>query len=988
MPDVNVRAFDGWTPLMYAATGPNAIECIKLLLKAGADVNVTNDDNQTALYELLKKEECNPFCSECCKLFIDAGANINAGDSRGNTPLHLALGLKNAEQAKECSRMLIEAGANFFTAVNNDGDTPYDIAKRNDEFNDIISLMFSFSKIREVSQSPINDNKSVKQENTPIYQNKTYILSNLLMMAENNSLAIPNIQRPFVWKPYQVARYIDSLMHGWPCGSLLLWNTDENNQKIFATRGFTLLHKLQGAPASQNDSSKSNMSYSQLILDGQQRMQSLVLAFSAGSKGIEATPRDWSLDSGSSKGTTKNYERKLLCFNLAGWSNDTARTMPSFHYLDYEEDDLDNTPCLQWRTETEIEENSGNLIPLCWLPKRKIDESPALSWLRERVDFILNGTQFPVLEVNRLDHTVESMDDDEAIVQIFTRLNTAGTPLTKEQIQAARINSLWKDFQNRIDSLQDILSKDPYRLTISDDDLINGYNITLRAWYKEDSLNAAYQRAKEADEWDDIWDLFSHYTRECILALLDKKLAYNAEYKSLYILWFPVAHLCCTDGGKSTEERTEISENLAHLLVKWVLVTSWARIWANRSGQYVKAYTKKLVNRGDEGTESWLSVILLEASLTKAACDSIDNLAASHRGSVRQYYLPLWAWTRFTSERAKFILSFGDESFAVDHIVPVARITDANLKAKYNSIGNCWMLNYDANIKKSDNDFVSFLKSYDITDVTDAATQLGCTEEYLKANKPADEYCNYISARENEIKQCIKNFITTPDMKLYYPSEREVLRRTYHHNTEGIYRGEQYTKTEKFLNLGFKSQQSYLSNIRGCLTELSLTETIQDKGTNELRELLDRAKEMGNKASAWRRYLEFLLGEDNTLPVNRIVRQRQQVKRVNNNHANANRAVERAARVMNSPRQANHILIRTAIAMGCTDQVGIYWPNVKEELGPEPGRTSWDRTLASCMTNAGQNYGHYFNKNDDYITFTPEVWEEIQRIGWDRVAAN
>lgn len=694
--------------------------------------------------------------------------------------------------------------------------------------------------------------------NQAIYQNKTITLSQLLSKAEQGTIAIPNIQRPFVWKPYQVARYIDSLMHGWPCGSLLLWNTDENNQKIFATRGFSLLHKLQGTPALQDDSTKSHKGYSQLILDGQQRMQSLVLAFSAESEGIEATPRDWSLDSGSSKGNTKDYERKLLCFNLAGWSNDTARTMPSFHYLDYEEDNLDNTPCLQWRTETEIEENGGDLIPLCRLPKRKSNENPALSWLRERVDFILNGTQFPVLEVNRLDHTVESMDDDEAIVQIFTRLNTAGTPLTKEQIQAARINSLWKDFQNRIDSLQDILSKEPYRLTISDDDLINGYNITLRAWYGEESLNAAYQRAKEADEWDDIWYLFSHYTRECILALLDKRLAYNAEYKSLYILWFPVAHLCCTDGGKQEDERTEISDSLSHRLVKWVLVTTWAKIWANRSGQFVKNYTGKLITRGNEDTDSWLSGILREESLRKPARDSIDNLAASHRGSVRQYYLPLWTWSRFSKDRAKFVLSFGGEPFAVDHIYPIAGIKDDNLKAYYNSIGNCWMLNCDANGKKSDNDFVSFLKSYDIADTKDAATQLQCEEEYLNASEYAERYINHIIAREKTIKESLKWYIDEDGVELSYPSETEIQRRTYHHNTDGIFCGEEFVQSARFLNIGFDSQRTYLSKIRSCLSELSLTREIETKTKDELKGLYRTANQMGNRASAWRSYLNFL----------------------------------------------------------------------------------------------------------------------------------
>ena len=830
------------------------LDLMKIAIEGSCDTecanpNIWDKDGNTPLHQVVRRVK-DIKSKELISLLINAGADVNVQHKNsGNTPLHKALWMENPpEIIIEICKLLIDAGADMYVE-NDNGDTPYDIATSDDDLSDIAELMRQ-KKAAEV-------NRLIRRE--PMYQNKVYTLKQLLDWAETGQIAIPNIQRPYVWSPAQLARYVDSLMHGWPCGTLLLWNTDIDNQRIFGTRCFTHLHRLKDAAAPKQE--QENTSYTQLILDGQQRLQSLVLAFSARSEGIKATSHEWSRDSGFSRGSSRETERKLLCFNLKNWTQELAEMMPSFYYLDYDEN-LDDIPCLQWRTEEEISNSGGLLVPLCRIHEYKRTDSVALSWLRGMVDFILEGTQFPVLEVNRVDHTVEDMDDDEAIVQIFTRLNTAGTPLTKEQIQAARINSLWDKFQERIENLKDILRQSPYRVPIGDDDIINGYNITLRAWYREPRINKAYSKAMVKQEWDDIWGLFSHYTRECITALQNKELDFNVEYKSLYIIWFPVAHLCCTDAAKN--KRLTISNELESRLEKWVLVTTWAKIWANRSGQYVKTYTDRLVDRDEsEATETWLNGILQEESLRKSACDSIDNLAANHRGRVRQYYLPLWAWSRLTEERAKYVLSFGDKPFAIDHIFPVARITDANVKAAYNSLGNCWMLCSDANTKKSDNLFPDFLKSYN-TEIEDSIEPLLCTDNFLSAQAASTEYQSFLANREKEIKDSIKKFINDATDILYHPDATNIQYRTYQHNTDGIHRGQDYINMEDFKKLKFKSQQSYLSNIRTGLKDLGISESIANMSTEEVKEYTkkDLKSLIGSKGDSVRRYLQFLLGTD------------------------------------------------------------------------------------------------------------------------------
>ena len=48
-------------------------------------------------------------------------------------------------------------------------------------------------------------------------------ISILLARIEADDIAIPDIQRPFVWNAAKVRDFIDSLYHGYPVGYLITW---------------------------------------------------------------------------------------------------------------------------------------------------------------------------------------------------------------------------------------------------------------------------------------------------------------------------------------------------------------------------------------------------------------------------------------------------------------------------------------------------------------------------------------------------------------------------------------------------------------------------------------------------------------------------------------------------------------------------------------------------------------------------------------------
>nr|KAF6461380.1 ankyrin repeat domain 6 [Molossus molossus] len=141
----------GRTPLHLAANKGH-LSVVQILLKAGCDLDVQDDGDQTALHRAavvgntevisaLLQEGCaldrqdkdgntalheaswHGF-SQSVKLLVKAGANVLAKNKAGDTALHIAASLNH----KKVVKILLEAGADG-TIVNNAGQTPLETAR-------------------------------------------------------------------------------------------------------------------------------------------------------------------------------------------------------------------------------------------------------------------------------------------------------------------------------------------------------------------------------------------------------------------------------------------------------------------------------------------------------------------------------------------------------------------------------------------------------------------------------------------------------------------------------------------------------------------------------------------------------------------------------------------------------------------------------------------------------------------------------------------
>ncbi|HEY4035676.1 MAG TPA: DUF262 domain-containing protein [Ktedonobacteraceae bacterium] len=95
-----------------------------------------------------------------------------------------------------------------------------------------------------------------------LFKQVSYNLSALLHYIDNGDIALPDIQRPFVWNAIKVRELFDSMYQGFPVGSLLFWANAEAN----SARTIGISEKIHKSP-------------SLLVIDGQQRLTSLYAVF-------------------------------------------------------------------------------------------------------------------------------------------------------------------------------------------------------------------------------------------------------------------------------------------------------------------------------------------------------------------------------------------------------------------------------------------------------------------------------------------------------------------------------------------------------------------------------------------------------------------------------------------------------------------------------------------------------------------------------------
>lgn len=199
-----------------------------------------------------------------------------------------------------------------------------------------------------------------------IYDNKAEELHTLLSKAANDSGAtvlIPDLQRPYVWSPGQVVLLIDSLLRGWPFGTLLLWRVHHDDLSGIPSRTFWKVVDRTQPDEGTSVSRQNPPGEFQMVLDGQQRLQSLLLALGGDSWGFKLFDREWLDDLlGKARGgkrSRRHWSQASLCLDL-------ERFFAQYSKADQKLEDVDFQDVLVWTIVDRTTGQSKEVKPLAY----------------------------------------------------------------------------------------------------------------------------------------------------------------------------------------------------------------------------------------------------------------------------------------------------------------------------------------------------------------------------------------------------------------------------------------------------------------------------------------------------------------------------------------------------------------------------------------------------------------------------------------------
>jgi len=285
---------------------------------------------------------------------------------------------------------------------------------------------------------------------------------------------LPNIQRPFVWSEAQIEKLFDSIMRQYPISTFLIWRTkNEIKHRKFLDNWKSDLRLTDFYVP-------SNTKIKRLVLDGQQRLQSLYI------------------------GLCGSYEGKELYFDVL--SGDLVAPEDIRYRFQFLTADRAKWPFVKFK---DIVSKS--------LTARKLAEEislfapePVSAEQKDKIfDNLDRARQEFSQDENIAYQELDDIDEPDAyrendVVEIFIRANSGGTKLGKSDLLFSLLISSWEEADGAMESLLEDLNKGDFAF---DRDFILKTCLTLLdkgARYDVAKFRDGSTKEEISNKWDEI----------------------------------------------------------------------------------------------------------------------------------------------------------------------------------------------------------------------------------------------------------------------------------------------------------------------------------------------------------------------------------------------------------------------------------------------------------------------------------------------------
>lgn len=257
---------------------------------------------------------------------------------------------------------------------------------------------------------------------------------------ENGGLWLPNIQRSFVWNKEQIEKLFDSIMREYPISTLLIWKTRSPIKLRKFINDYKDSTNLLDFQINGSDKAKF------IVLDGQQRLQSLLIALHG------------------------SYNSEELFFNVLSNQDPTSDIEDiKFEFRFLSDKKVDKKKgwikvkdlIFSNKSYYEISEDIINIIG------EEILSNKSKETIRKNMSIIIKEFKD---RKNIVYQELDSIDDPNAydlsdVVEIFIRANSGGTPLGKSELMFSLLTVNWEEMEGNLFDLLEDINKGGYKFT-------------------------------------------------------------------------------------------------------------------------------------------------------------------------------------------------------------------------------------------------------------------------------------------------------------------------------------------------------------------------------------------------------------------------------------------------------------------------------------------------------------------------------------------
>lgn len=245
---------------------------------------------------------------------------------------------------------------------------------------------------------------------------------------EDGGFWLPNIQRPFVWSEDQICKLFDSIMREYPISTLLIWKTTSTIRHRKFIDNWNSSLRLSDFYVPEDSKKKC------LVLDGQQRLQSLYIGLCGSFEGKELC---FDVLSGDLSAPDEIKYKFKFCYP-AEIKFPWVKFKDLIFTTKKKREMLDNLKTSAGRVLSEKEQN-------------KLDDHLDIIDRTFKMDEAVTYQ-----ELDSIDNPALYKEDD--VVEVFIRANSGGTKLGKSDLLFSLLSSSWEEADKKMEDLLESLN--------------------------------------------------------------------------------------------------------------------------------------------------------------------------------------------------------------------------------------------------------------------------------------------------------------------------------------------------------------------------------------------------------------------------------------------------------------------------------------------------------------------------------------------------